>query len=102
MPSPQEQGLQPRGVLQELQVLQEECRKIVSPLIAAMQAFSVVALLLGLTLSGKAAKDKKATRRATISRGSRKSKVRQCLGLVQLIHTPRRTENQLYKNTNIA
>ena len=52
-------------------MLQEECRKIVSPLIAAMQAFSVVALLLGLTLSGKAAKDKKATRRATISRGTR-------------------------------
>ena len=90
--------LQQLQVLQEV-VLQEECCKIVSPLIAAMQAFSVVALLLGLTLSGKAAK---ATRRATISRGSRKSKVRQCLGLVQLIHTPRRTENQLYKNTNIA
>ena len=31
-----------------------------------------------------------------------KSQVRQCLGFVQLIHRPTRTENRLYKNPNIA
>ena len=37
-----------------------------------------------------------------MTRGGRKSQVRQCLGFVQLIHRPTRTKIQLYKNSIIA